>query len=56
MFYVNLMSEKLNYSWEIITFREFLLEALHADELYYYLGLRFYLLKGDITKHLDSSF
>lgn len=30
-FYANLMSEKLNYSWEVIAFREFLLETFQTD-------------------------
>lgn len=50
------MSEKLNSSWEVITFREFLLETFRIDELYYYLGLRFFLLSGNMTTCLDSQF
>lgn len=31
------MNVKLDQSWEIITFREFLLEELNLEELYFYL-------------------
>ena len=36
-FYRDLMNVKLDQSWEIITFREFLLEELSLEELYFYL-------------------
>lgn len=55
-FYINLMSSKLNYSWEIIAFREFLLETFNNDELYFYLNLRYLLVGGDITNDLSFCF
>lgn len=46
-FYARLMNSQLNGNWEVITFREFLLETLTTDELAFYLKARFKLLKGD---------
>lgn len=37
LFYRDLMNVKLDQSWEIITFREFILEQLNLEELYFYL-------------------
>lgn len=55
-FYANLMSEKLNYCWEVITFREFLLETFQLDELLFYLNARHFLLGGDMTENLSYCF
>lgn len=41
------MSNHLNGNWEVITFRELLLETLTVDELAFYLRARFRLLRGD---------
>ena len=45
------MNVKLDQSWEIITFREFLLEELCLEELYFYLLCQMLLYtKAGITK------
>lgn len=36
-FYSDLMNFKLDQTWEVVTFREFLLEKLSLEELYFYL-------------------
>lgn len=51
LFYRDLMNIKLDQSWEIITFREFLLEQLSLEELYFYLMCQNLLYrKAGITK------
>lgn len=50
-FYKDLMNVKLDQSWEIITFREFILEELSLEELYFYLMCQMLLYsKAGITK------
>lgn len=46
-FYARLMSSQLNGYWEVITFREFLMETLTIDELLFYLKARYKLMNGD---------
>lgn len=51
LFYRDLMNIKLDQSWEIITFREFLLEELNLEELYFYLMCQNLLFRrGSVTK------
>lgn len=51
LFYRDLMNIKLDQSWEIITFREFLLEELNLEDLYFYLMCQNLLFrKAGITK------
>lgn len=54
VFYRDLMNVKLDQSWEIITFREFLLEQLNLEELYFYLICQNLLYKkAGITEQLQ---
>jgi hypothetical protein len=41
------MSSQLNGYWEVIIFREFLMETLTTDELLFYLKARYRLMSGD---------
>ena len=53
-FYIRLMSPLLNNNWEVIAFREFLLESTTPDELIFYLKARSKLLQGDALSNCGS--
>ena len=53
-FYRDLMNVKLDQSWEIITFRQFLLEQLSLEEMYFYLLCQMLLYsRGGITTEIQ---
>jgi len=45
-FYLNLTNPILNKLWEIVTFREFILDRYSNDEIYFYLHYRYIIFKG----------
>lgn len=48
------MNVRLDQSWEVITFREFLLEQLNLEELYFYLMCQNLLFKkAGITEEIQ---
>ena len=53
-FYKDLVNVKLDQTWEVVTFREFLLEELSLEDLYFYLQCQNMLYrKGGITEDIQ---
>lgn len=55
-FYTGLMSESLNENWEVVAFREFLVESCSLEELYCYLKMREHLFSGEISGCLKAHY
>ncbi len=55
-FYLNLTNPILNKLWEIVTFREFILDRYSNDEIYFYLHYRYIIFKGSQLEKHESSF
>lgn len=45
-FYLQLANPALNKLWEVVTFREFLLDRCSNDEIYFYLFFRNIIFQG----------
>lgn len=55
-FYLQLANPTLNKLWEIVTFREFLLDRSSNDEIYFYLFYRNILFQGPQLQSITSTF
>ena len=53
-FYKELFNKNLNQSWEILTFRDFLLDECVNDEVFFYLHCRNMLLRGPQLSNVNS--
>ena len=50
------MKPSLNNNWEVVSFREFLLETCSFEHVFFYLQVRSYLLGHDLSTHVSSHF
>ena len=46
----------MNSNWQIITFRELLMDTLTQDEVYFYLMTRNYIFQGDLMTNLNAAY
>lgn len=56
IFLLDLTNPKFVCIWEIVTFKEFLSERAHIDEVYFYLHCRNLLMKGPSLLRHDTTF